>query len=94
MIDTVCAICKARRSPRTGCRVLSRIGRKAVMTIRITTANLTKTDRKVAGVLLSHYPVVGLQALAEVSAKPVIHTRSIIRCVKLLLKSFNRGIDK
>jgi len=34
------------------------------------------------------------QALAEVSAKPVIHTRSIIRCVKLLLKSFNRGIDK
>jgi DNA-binding MurR/RpiR family transcriptional regulator len=64
------------------------------MTIRITIANLTKTDRKVAGVLLSHNPVVGFPALAEASAKPVIHTRSIIRCVKLLLKSFNRGIDK
>jgi DNA-binding MurR/RpiR family transcriptional regulator len=72
------------------------------MAIRITTADLTKTDRKVAGVQLSHYPVVGFQALAEVSAKPVIHTRSIIRCVKLLgfvcypkfLKSIDRGIDK
>jgi DNA-binding MurR/RpiR family transcriptional regulator len=63
--------------------------------------SMTKTDSKVARVLLSHYPVVGLQALAEVSAKPVIHTRSVIRCVKLLgfvcyskfLKSIDRGID-
>ena len=72
------------------------------MAKRITTADLIKTDRKIAGVLLSHYPVVGLQAVAEISAKTVVHTQSIIRCVKKLgfvcypkyQKSFNRGIDK
>jgi DNA-binding MurR/RpiR family transcriptional regulator len=62
------------------------------MAIRTTTADLiettwpsmTKTDREVAGVLLSQDLVVGLQALAEVLAKTVIHTRSIIRCAKKL----------
>lgn len=82
MIDTVCAICKAHRSPGTGCQVLSWIERKAVMAIRITTADLTETDRKAAGVLLSHYPVVGLETLAEVSAKPVINTRPIDRSLR------------
>jgi DNA-binding MurR/RpiR family transcriptional regulator len=72
------------------------------MAKRITTADLTKTARNGAWVLLSYYPVAGLQALAEVSAKADIHARSIIRCATKLgfvgypkyKKSFNRGIDK
>ncbi|MDH3613707.1 MAG: hypothetical protein OES10_10545 [Gammaproteobacteria bacterium] len=63
---------------------------------------MTKTHRKVARVVLPHYPAAGLQAIAEVAAKTVIHTRSIIRCVKKIgfvcypkyRKTFNRGIDK
>ena len=70
-----------------------------MMAKRIITADLTKAARKGAWVLLSYYPVAGLQALAEVSAKADIHTQSIIRCVKKLgfvcypkyQKSFNGG---
>jgi DNA-binding MurR/RpiR family transcriptional regulator len=71
-----------------------------VMAKRITTADLTKTARNGAWVLLSYYPVAGLQALAEVSAKVDIHVRSIIRCVTKLgfvgypkyKKSFNQEV--
>ena len=45
---------------------------------------MTATDRKVARVLLSHYPMVGLQTLAEVSEKADVSAPSVIRCVKKL----------
>ena len=45
---------------------------------------MTATDRKVARVLLSHYPMVGLQTLAEVSEKADVSPPSVIRCVKKL----------
>lgn len=45
---------------------------------------MTATDRKVARVLLSHYPMVGLQTLAEVSEIADVSAPSVIRCVKKL----------
>ncbi len=45
---------------------------------------MTATDRKIARVLLSHHPVVGLQTLAKVSEQAGISAPSIIRCVKKL----------
>ena len=45
---------------------------------------MTATDRKVARVLLSHYPVAGLQTLAELSKQAGISAPSSIRCVKKL----------
>ena len=45
---------------------------------------MTATDRKVARVLLSHYPMVGLQTLAEVSEKADVSAPSVIRCIKKL----------
>lgn len=45
---------------------------------------MTTTDRKVARVLLSHYPMAGLQTLAEVSEKADVSSPSVIRCVKKL----------
>lgn len=47
-------------------------------------STMTATDRKVARVLLSHYPMAGLQTLAEVSAKADVSAPSVIRCVKKL----------
>ena len=46
--------------------------------------DMTATDRKVARVLLSHYPMIGLETLAEVSEKADVSAPSIIRCVKKL----------
>lgn len=45
---------------------------------------MTATDRKVARVLLSHYPMAGLQTLAEVSERADVSPPSVIRCVKKL----------
>jgi DNA-binding MurR/RpiR family transcriptional regulator len=45
---------------------------------------MTATDRKVARVLLSHYPLVGLQTLAEVSEMADVSAPSVIRFVKKL----------
>ncbi len=45
---------------------------------------MTATDRKIARVLLSDHPTVGLQTLAKVSEQAGISAPSIIRCVKKL----------
>lgn len=45
---------------------------------------MTATDRKVARVLLSHYPMVGLETLAEVSERADVSAPSVIRCIKKL----------
>jgi len=52
--------------------------------IKTTWPSMTATDRKIARVLLSHHPVVGLQTLAKVSEQAGISAPSIIRCVKKL----------
>lgn len=52
--------------------------------IKATWPSMTATDRKVARVLESHYPVAGLKTLAEVSEQAGISAPSIIRCVKKL----------
>jgi DNA-binding MurR/RpiR family transcriptional regulator len=45
---------------------------------------MTATDRKVARHMLSHYPMAGLQTLADVSEKADVSAPSVIRCVKKL----------
>jgi len=45
---------------------------------------MTVTDRKVARVLLSSYPVAGLQTLAQLSERASVSAPSIIRLVKKL----------
>lgn len=52
--------------------------------IKASWASMTATDRKVGRVLLSHYPVAGLQTLAELSEQAHISAPSVIRCVKKL----------
>ncbi len=52
--------------------------------IKTTWPLMTATDRKIARVLLSDHPVVGLQTLAKVSEQAGISAPSIIRCVKKL----------
>ena len=52
--------------------------------IKTTWPSMTATDRKIARVLLSDHPVVGLQTLAKVSEQAGISAPSIIRCVKKL----------
>ncbi len=52
--------------------------------IKTTWPLMTVTDRKIARVLLSDHPVVGLQTLAKVSEQAGISAPSIIRCVKKL----------
>ena len=52
--------------------------------LKATWPSMTATDRKVARVLLSRYPVAGLQTLAELSEQAGISAPSIIRCVKKL----------
>ena len=52
--------------------------------IKSTWPLMTATDRKIARVLLSDHPVVGLQTLAKVSEQAGISAPSIIRCVKKL----------
>jgi DNA-binding MurR/RpiR family transcriptional regulator len=52
--------------------------------IKGTWSAMTATDRKVARVLLSHYPLVGLQTLAEVSEMADVSAPSVIRFVKKL----------
>jgi DNA-binding MurR/RpiR family transcriptional regulator len=47
-------------------------------------STMTATDRKVARVLLSHYPTVGLETLAGVSEKADVSAPSVIRCIKKL----------
>lgn len=47
-------------------------------------STMTVADRKVARVLLSHYPMAGLQTLAEVSERADVSPPSVIRCVKKL----------
>ncbi len=92
MIDTVCNICKDLVSWESGPTQLSQFDGEAAMAIQTTTTDLIKTtwplmtatDRKVARVLLSHYPVAGLQTLAELSKQAGISAPSIIRCVKKL----------
>ena len=52
--------------------------------IKAAWSTMTATDRKVARVLLSHYPMVGLETLAEVSEKADVSAPSVIRCIKKL----------
>ena len=52
--------------------------------IKAAWSTMTATDRKVARVLLSHYPTVGLRTLAEVSEMADVSAPSVIRCVKKL----------
>jgi len=52
--------------------------------IKAAWSTMTATDRKVARILLSHYPMVGLQTLAEVSEKADVSAPSVIRCIKKL----------
>ncbi len=92
MIDTVCNICKDLVSWELGPTQLSQFESEAAMATRTTTTDLIKTtwpsmtttDRKVARILLSHYPVAGLQTLAGLSQQAGISAPSIIRCVKKL----------
>lgn len=44
----------------------------------------TRTDRKVARVILANYPVAGLETLAELSDRASVSAPSILRCVKKL----------
>ncbi len=62
------------------------MARRTTTTDRIKTTwpSMTATDRKIARVLLSDHPVVGLQTLAKVSEQAGISAPSIIRCVKKL----------
>lgn len=62
------------------------MARRTTTTDRIKTTwpSMTTTDRKIARVLLSDHPVVGLQTLAKVSEQAGISAPSIIRCVKKL----------
>ncbi len=91
MIDTLCNICKAVHARDPGSISFSPDFRKAAMAKQTTTElikaiwpSMTATDRKVARVLLSHYPVAGLQTLAELSEQAGISAPSSIRCVKKL----------
>jgi DNA-binding MurR/RpiR family transcriptional regulator len=44
----------------------------------------TRTDRKIARIILANYPAAGLETLAELSQRASVSAPSIIRCVKKL----------
>lgn len=44
----------------------------------------TRTDRKIARIILANYPAAGLETLAELSKRASVSAPSIIRCVKKL----------
>ena len=44
----------------------------------------TRTDRKVARIILADYPAAGLETLAELSDRASVSAPSILRCVKKL----------
>jgi len=44
----------------------------------------TRTDRKVARIILADYPAAGLETLAELSGRASVSAPSILRCVKKL----------
>ena len=44
----------------------------------------TRTDRKVARIILANYPIAGLETLAELSGRASVSAPSILRCVKKL----------
>jgi DNA-binding MurR/RpiR family transcriptional regulator len=47
-------------------------------------AEFTRTDRKIARIILANYPAAGLETLAELSQRASVSAPSIIRCVKKL----------
>ena len=47
-------------------------------------SEFTRTDRKIARVILANYPAAGLETLAELSLRASVSAPSIIRCVKKL----------
>lgn len=93
MISMGCNFCNVRqiREPVIAGKCPARVCHEVVVPNNTTTdlmkvkwKSMTVTDRKVARVLMSAYPVAGLQTLAELSERASVSAPSIIRFVKKL----------